>query len=79
MYGARDLAWQNDALCFGNREIARIIPDQNMWRVKLPNGQLSDITNRTRARDAARTLALATHARSSLGSPQKAIKPAKAN
>jgi hypothetical protein len=60
MYGARDLAWQNDALCFGNCEIARIIPDQNMWRVKLPNGQLSDITNRTRARDAARTLALAT-------------------
>jgi hypothetical protein len=29
----------------------------NMWRVHLPNGQVSDMTNLTRARDAARSIA----------------------
>jgi hypothetical protein len=29
---------------------------QSMWRVHLPNGQVSDMTNLTRARDAARSL-----------------------
>jgi hypothetical protein len=28
----------------------------NMWRVHMPNGQVSDMTNLTRARDAARSL-----------------------
>lgn len=29
-----------------------------LWRVTMPNGFITDITNRSRARDAARTLAL---------------------
>jgi hypothetical protein len=39
--------------------VATIKPDvkwPNMWRVHLPNGQVSDMTNSTRARDAARSL-----------------------
>jgi hypothetical protein len=42
--------------------MASIEPDfkyPNMWRVRLPNGKLSDMVNQTRARDAARSLALA--------------------
>jgi hypothetical protein len=41
------------------RAIVTIKPDvkwPNMWRVHLPNGQVSDMTNLTRARDAARSL-----------------------
>jgi hypothetical protein len=40
--------------------VAKIVPDQQwpgMWRVQLPNGYLSDIVNRSRAKDAALTLA----------------------
>jgi hypothetical protein len=37
----------------------KVIPDDkypNMWRVKLPNGTLSDLLNRTRAMDLARSI-----------------------
>jgi hypothetical protein len=37
------------------------VPDDTypgMWRVRLPDGKLSDMLNPTRARDAARTIAL---------------------
>jgi hypothetical protein len=43
------------------RAVVTIKPDAkwpNMWRVHLPNGQVSDMTNLTRARDAARSLSL---------------------
>ena len=42
-----------------NIKAVTIKPDANwphMWRVHLPNGQVSDMTNLTRARDAARSL-----------------------
>lgn len=41
------------------RAVVTIKPDAkwpNMWRVHLPNGQVSDMTNLTRAKDAARSL-----------------------
>jgi len=47
-------------LYFGRRKLAEVVPDDRwsgMWRVKLPNGQLSDMVNLTRAKDAAMALA----------------------
>lgn len=41
------------------RAVATIKPDAkwpSMWRVHLPNGQVSDMTNLTRAKDTARSL-----------------------
>jgi hypothetical protein len=56
--------WDGDQLRLGRRGrvIAAIEPDpewHGLWRVRLPDGTLSDMVSRTRARDAARTLALA--------------------
>jgi hypothetical protein len=62
MISRDDLKWEGDRLYFRNRLMASIEPDSkypNMWRVRLPNGRLSDMINQTRARDAARALALA--------------------
>jgi hypothetical protein len=56
------LRWDGDNLYCDNRLLASIEPDArypNMWRVRLPSGKLSDMLSRTRARDAARSLALA--------------------
>jgi hypothetical protein len=62
--------WANEALTWrGNRlllkeggpPLAEIVPDpqwSGMWRVRLPDGFLSDMVNITRAKDAARSLAL---------------------
>jgi hypothetical protein len=62
--------WANEALSWrGNRLflkegsalLAEIVPDpqwSGMWRVRLPDGSLSDMVNITRAKDAARSLAL---------------------
>jgi len=36
-----------------------LVPDRehpHMWRLRLPNGQLTDMVNLTRAKDAARSL-----------------------
>lgn len=41
------------------RLLAEIERDATMWRVRLPSGFRSDMVNLTRAKDAARTLALA--------------------
>jgi hypothetical protein len=41
-----------------SRAVASIEPDHDLWRVRLPDGQLSDVVNLARARDAAVTLAL---------------------
>ena len=52
-----DKGWR---LCCDRRIAAHVVPDQDypgvMWRVKLPGG-LSDMTNLTRAKDAALGLA----------------------
>jgi hypothetical protein len=57
-YRARDLQWKGDALhLYGKGPVVvRIVPDQTypgVWRVELPDGRLTDMVNRTRAKDAA--------------------------
>jgi hypothetical protein len=46
----------------GGRVMATIEPDSTwpgMWRVRMPDGHLTDMVNLTRAKDAAQSLALA--------------------
>jgi hypothetical protein len=69
VFGRRDLTWcrERDGTLVlrrtGSRTIlARIVADRvypGMWRVKLPSGKLSDMTNLVRAKDAATSIALA--------------------
>jgi hypothetical protein len=60
-YRARHLSWDGLTLRLGKRVVATVIPDPewpNMYRVKLSHaGQLSDMVNLTRAKDAAVCLA----------------------
>jgi hypothetical protein len=52
--------WVSRELHCGRQVVATIEPDDvwpKMWRVRLPNGQLSDMVNLTRAKDAAVHLA----------------------
>ena len=63
MYGRQDLRWDGRLLrLFSSRGVlASIEPDQTwpgMWRVRLPNGYLTDLVNLSRAKDAAASLAL---------------------
>ena len=51
----RNLVWRDSKLYFDNRVVAEIVADEKhrgMWRVVRPDGSLSDMTNRTRAKDA---------------------------
>ena len=63
MYGHQDLHWKDSRLYLGSSAIGNsITPDAkypSMWRVRYPDGSLSDIVNLTRARDGALCLALA--------------------
>jgi hypothetical protein len=64
VYSSFDLEWRGDALCrVGSRTpIVTIVPDDRypqMWRVRRPDGSLTDMLNITWARDAARSFALA--------------------
>ena len=59
----RDAVWKGNELIFRRRVVASVVPDSKypqMWWVRLPDGQLIDMVNLTRARDAARSLALKT-------------------
>src|SRR5262245_60466471 len=66
--GRRDLTWCRErdgtlVLCrTGSKTIlVRIVTDRvypSMWRVKMLSGKLSDMTNLTRAKDAAMSIAL---------------------
>jgi hypothetical protein len=63
VYGSPDLVWDGDTLRLGKtgRVMAIIERDgvwPKLWRVRV-GGRLLDMVNRTRARDAARSLALA--------------------
>ena len=64
MYDRQDLKWDGNQLrLFSSRGrvLASIEPDQTwpgMWRVRLPDGNLTDIVNLSRAEDAAASLAL---------------------
>ena len=59
-----DLKWDGDHLrLISGRLLATIERDQmwqSMWRVRLPDGHVTDMVNLTRAKDAATTLALAS-------------------
>jgi hypothetical protein len=65
MYGWRDVVWDGDVLRLGGpkgRKLLRIVPDQKypeMWRVERPDGSLTDMANRTWAKEAAIAIALA--------------------
>ena len=58
MYGHQDLHWKDSRLYLGSHATGNsITPDTkypSMWRVRYPDGSLSDIVNLTRARDSAR-------------------------
>jgi hypothetical protein len=72
LYGTKDLTWTDNCLRYGRRVVATIEPDPDwvgMWRVRLPNGRLTDMVNRTRAKDAAVCLAL-----SYLNAPRQPIR-----
>ncbi len=57
------LTWKGNTLFFKRRKMVEIEQDARypkMWRVKHPDGRLSDMVNLTRARDAAVGFALAS-------------------
>ena len=50
-----NLIWRGPKLYLGNRVVGEIVPDEKypgMWRIVRPDGSLSDMANRTRAKDA---------------------------
>ena len=60
IYGNHDLVWRGNNLCQDRRVLASIVPDArypDMWRVRVDR-KLSDLVNISRARDAARSLAM---------------------
>jgi hypothetical protein len=63
-YCGHDLRWDGNRLrLHSGRVLAVVEPDarwSGMWRVRLPNGSLTDLVNMSRARDAAVSLALET-------------------
>jgi hypothetical protein len=62
VYGRSELVWKGNNLCLGRgRKLLEIVQDSkypNMWHVCHPNGSSSDMVNRTRAKDAAVTMAV---------------------
>lgn len=59
MYDREDLKWNGDDLCLGKRVIASVDRTGPGFRVRMPDGRLSDWANITRIKDAAYSLALA--------------------
>jgi hypothetical protein len=60
LFSNRDLTWRGEKLCLGSKALVAIVPDAQypgMWRVR-SGDTLSDMVNLSRARDAARALAL---------------------
>jgi hypothetical protein len=59
MVDARSAAeWKGNRLYIGRKPTGyEVVPDEKypdvMWRVKLPDGSLTEMVNRTRAKDAA--------------------------
>jgi hypothetical protein len=62
-YQSSELTWRGDRLYAGKTCISRIVPDAKypdiMWRVVRPDGTLTEMVNRTRAKDAAVSYGLA--------------------
>ena len=66
MLGRRDLKWRDDGdglvLRHGRSVLLHVVPDARwpgMWRIRRHDGRLSDMLNISRAKDAARSIALA--------------------
>jgi hypothetical protein len=60
VFGREDLIWSGNVLRAGRVKLVKIRPDDlwpGMWRVTTPSG-ISDLTNLSRARDAALALGL---------------------
>ena len=58
---AAELTWKHESLYFGRKRLVSVVQDEKypkMWRVKLPDGNPTDMVNLTRAKDAARSIAL---------------------
>jgi hypothetical protein len=56
----RDAKWKGRQLFLGRKLLAEVIPDSDwagLYRVRLPNGNVTDHVNLTRAKDAAVCLA----------------------
>jgi hypothetical protein len=63
IYCRDDLTWRDNTLRLGSRELAHLVPDgkwPSMWRVRMPDGRLSDMANKAWAKEAAYALALRT-------------------
>jgi hypothetical protein len=63
IYSTNSLEWRGDGLHLHGKgkPVMTIEPDAKypaMWRVQLPDGHLTDMVNRTRAKDAAMSIAL---------------------
>jgi hypothetical protein len=62
IYGLQDIRWEGHRLRLSTRRLlATVEPDSHwagVYRVRLPNGHLTDMVNLTRAKDAAIVLAL---------------------
>jgi hypothetical protein len=76
IYSNHDLTWRGNDLCLGKRCLVSIEQDMTystMWRVR-HNGKLTDMVNKSRARDAARAAAMAilNRAQRHQGSPSGA-------
>ena len=59
---SRDATWKGHRLFLGRKLLATIVPDKDwpgLWRVNLPDGDVTDMVNLTRAKDAAVCLACA--------------------
>jgi hypothetical protein len=62
VFGPSEFVFDDDAVVHRGRKtpVLRIVPDAkypNMWRIEYPNGRLTDMVNRARAKDAALVLA----------------------
>jgi hypothetical protein len=61
IFASSELTWHGDKLCLGGKVLVVVVSDENypgMWRLQA-GVQLSDMVNLSRARDAARSAALA--------------------
>jgi len=63
MYGRNSVTWKGDGLHVGGKGVPVVTIESDarfpsMWRVRLQDGRLSDLANRTRAKDAAASIAL---------------------
>jgi hypothetical protein len=61
VFASSDLTWRGDKLCLSGKALVVVVPDENysgMWRIQTGT-KLSDMVNRSRARDAARSVAVA--------------------